>query len=74
MTIKTTTLTARALARPSEVHGSVGITELSAADLRHVAGGGFILTEPDGFILTEPDGFILTERAGRNPNGFILTE
>ena len=48
-----------------------GITELSLADMAHVAGGGFILSE--GAKVTPP-GFILSEKQPIAPLGFILSE
>jgi hypothetical protein len=71
MTYKTMTQSAAAAAQQPEVRAEVGITELNVADLRHVSGGGFILSESIGI---KPAGFILSESVGIKPAGFILSE
>lgn len=48
-----------------------GPAELKADQLRHVAGGGFLLTESVGI---KPAGFLLSESRGIKPAGFLLTE
>jgi hypothetical protein len=48
-----------------------GLAELKADQLRHVAGGGFLLSESVGI---KPAGFLLSESVGVKPAGFLLSE
>jgi hypothetical protein len=70
MTTSVQTARSELVERAAPARAEGGITELSAADMARVSGGGFIISESTA----APDGFIISEKNRRKPLGFILSE